>query len=162
MKLDGLYDSIGGANFGIVKEFYANKVPEFQYDGEYTIKIRGKRFKFCVEIINDELGFRIESHAQFEAFMKRPAYQAIPELLCGPNSLAAWNKDRDDCHSTMTRSNLKLPTKVLLRFINKKILPSGNNSTMSHLRVCLIYAMMTQMLLNMGKIIIATMAREDG
>ncbi|OIT08238.1 hypothetical protein A4A49_15733 [Nicotiana attenuata] len=85
MKLDGLYDSIGEANFGILKEFYANWVPGFQCDGEYTIKIHGKRVKFSVEIINDELGFTNESYAQFEAFMKRPAYQAIRELLCGPN-----------------------------------------------------------------------------
>ncbi|OIT35769.1 hypothetical protein A4A49_15630 [Nicotiana attenuata] len=94
MNFDGLYDSIGGANFGIVKEFYANRVPGFQYDGEYTIKIRGNGVKFSAEIINDELGFRNESHVQFEEFMKRLAYQAIYEFLCGPNSLASWNRDR--------------------------------------------------------------------
>ncbi|OIT38334.1 hypothetical protein A4A49_07973 [Nicotiana attenuata] len=146
-------------NVNTVKEFYANWQPEASLDAVNEVEVRGKMIPFSSWVINQIMGFTEHPHKLFMWLLHRIPYPDIRLQLCGAGSLATWTRDANEIHKDMKKCHFKRPTRVVLRLINARIMPTQNDTDVSRLKVCLIYAFLTQMKFDLGKIMLEHMPR---
>ncbi|OIT21836.1 hypothetical protein A4A49_52968 [Nicotiana attenuata] len=146
-------------NVTLVKEFYANWQPEASLDAVYEVQVWGKVIPFSSQVINRIMGFTEHSHKLFQRFLRRPDYPAIHRLLGGADSSVAWARDANEFHKNMKKSTCQRPAKVVLWLINAKIMPTQSDTDVPRLKVCLIYALLTRMRVDLGKLMLEHMAR---
>ncbi|OIT06740.1 hypothetical protein A4A49_61406 [Nicotiana attenuata] len=159
LGFDSLFRSGDAVNMNLVKECYANWQPEASLDAVYEERVRGKMIPFSSQVINRIFGFTEHSHKLFQRFLHRPDYLAIHRQLCGAASSTAWMRDVNEFHKEMKKGTFQHPNRVVLRLINAKIMPTQSDSDVSRLKVCLIYALLTRMRLDLGKIMLEHMAK---
>lgn len=99
------------------------------------------------------MGFPEHTHKLFLRLLRRLSYLDIWIQLCEADSLA------NDCHKDMRKITFRQSTRVLPRLINIKIMPIQSNTDVSRANVCLIYAFLTMMKFDLGKIILEHVAR---
>ncbi|OIT36741.1 hypothetical protein A4A49_58491 [Nicotiana attenuata] len=159
LGFDSIFRPGDAVNVNLVKEFYANWQPEAILDAVYEVQVRGKVIPFSSRVINRIVGFTEHSHKLFQRFLRRPDYPAIRRLLCGADSSAAQTRDANEFHKDMKKATFQRPARVLLRLINAKITPTGSDTDVPRLKVCLIYALLTRMQFDLGKIMLENMAK---
>ncbi|OIT35227.1 hypothetical protein A4A49_07435 [Nicotiana attenuata] len=159
LGFESLFHPGKSMNVNMVKEFYAKWQPETSLDAVYEVQVRGKMIPFSSHVINHIMGFVEYSHKLFQRLLRRPPYPDIKRQLCGVDSSATWTRDVNEFHKDMKKSNFQHPTRVILRLINAKIMPTHNDTNVSRLKVCLIYAILTRMKFDLGKIMLKHMAR---
>ncbi|OIT03467.1 hypothetical protein A4A49_08849 [Nicotiana attenuata] len=157
LGFDSIFRPGDAVNVNLVKEFYANWQPEASLDAVYEVQVRGKVIPFSSRVINRIMGFTEHSHKLFQRFLRRPDYPAICCLLCGADSSAAWTRDANEFHKDMKKATFQRPATV--RLINAKITPTGSDTDVPRLKVCLIYALLTRMQFDLGKIMLENMAK---
>ncbi|KAK4375768.1 hypothetical protein RND71_006445 [Anisodus tanguticus] len=121
-------------------EFYANWEHKFDLEKEYVVQVRGTEMTFSYEIINRLIEFPEKSPAHFDDWSFRPDYVHICHMLCGPRSTATWVLDARRKHKYLKRASLTFEAKMMLRFVNYHILPTNNDTEVTKLRACLVYA----------------------
>ncbi|OIT39260.1 hypothetical protein A4A49_03587 [Nicotiana attenuata] len=68
-------------------------------------------------------------------------------------------RDANDFHKDMKKSTFQWPDRVVLRLISAKIMPTQSDTDVPRLKVCLIYALLTRMRVDLGKLMLEHMAR---
>ncbi|OIT02946.1 hypothetical protein A4A49_22426 [Nicotiana attenuata] len=159
LGFDSLFRPGDAVNVTLVKEFYANWQPEASLDAVYEVQVRGKVIPFSSQVINRIMGFTEHSHKLFQRFLRRPNYPAIRRLLCGTDSSTAWARDANEFHKDMKKITFQRPARVVLRLINAKITPTQSDTDVPRLKVCLIYALLTRMWVDLRKLMLEHMAR---
>ncbi|OIT00409.1 hypothetical protein A4A49_01320 [Nicotiana attenuata] len=169
-KYSGIYNNIRylgfeslfrlgeSVNVNIAKELYANWQPEATLGGVYEVEVRGKTIPFSSRVINQIMGLTKHSHKLFLRLLCRPPYPDIRCQLCGARSLATWTRDANELHKDMKKCNFQRSARVILRLIKTDIMPTQNDTDVSRFG-CLIYAILTRMKFDLGKIMLEHMAR---
>ncbi|KAG5580181.1 hypothetical protein H5410_050808 [Solanum commersonii] len=84
----------------------------------------------------------------------RPPYQAICHMLCGLQSMTQWTKHSEKrYHTSLSYAHMLRETRVWLKVVMNCLIPGLYYTDITHDRVCLVYALLTGMELNIGAII---------
>ncbi|KAG5614783.1 hypothetical protein H5410_014607 [Solanum commersonii] len=90
----------------------------------------------------------------------RPPYQAIRHMLCGPQSMAQWTKHNGKrYHKSLPYAHILRETHVWLKVVMNCLIPGLHYIDITRDRVCLVYALMTGMKLNIKAIIKSLMRK---
>ncbi|KAG5571568.1 hypothetical protein H5410_061334 [Solanum commersonii] len=128
-------------NLHMVREFYANWAPEAR---SHYVMVRGRNVP--ITGINNILGTPQDTDPS-------PPYQAICHMLCGPQSMAQWTKHSGKTyHQSLPYAHMP-ETRVWLKVVMKCLIMGLHYTDITCDRVCLVYALMTGMELNIGAII---------
>ncbi|KAH0650056.1 hypothetical protein KY284_029968 [Solanum tuberosum] len=81
----------------------------------------------------------------------RPPYRAIRHTLCGPQSMAQWTKHSGKrYHQSLLYAHMLRETRVWLKIVMNCLIPGLHYTDITRDRVCLVYALMTAIELNIG------------
>uniref|UniRef100_M1DG54 Putative plant transposon protein domain-containing protein n=1 Tax=Solanum tuberosum TaxID=4113 RepID=M1DG54_SOLTU len=86
--------------------------------------------------------------------------EAIRHTLCGPQSIAQWTKHSGKrYHQSLPYAYMLRETNVWLKVVMNYLIPGLHYTDISRDRVCLVYALMTSMELNIGAIVKSAMRK---
>ncbi|KAH0655763.1 hypothetical protein KY285_030645 [Solanum tuberosum] len=139
-------------NLHMVWEFYANWAPEAR---SHYVTVRGRNVPITPTCINDIIGTPQDiDPLVLTGLIIRPSYQAIRHTMCGPQSMAQWtNHDGNRYHQSLPYTHTLRETRVWLKVVMNCLIPGLHYIDITRDRVCLVYALMTGMELNIGAIV---------
>ncbi|KAH0669439.1 hypothetical protein KY285_025463 [Solanum tuberosum] len=147
-----------GCNLHMVREFYANWAPEAR---SHYVTVRGRNVPITPTGITDILCTPQDTDPLvLTGLIIRPPYQAIRHILCGPQSMAQWTKHNGKkYHQSLPYAHIFRETRVWLKVVMNYLIPGLHYTDITCDRVCLVYALMTGMELNIGAIMKSSMRK---
>ncbi|KAH0686462.1 hypothetical protein KY284_017015 [Solanum tuberosum] len=145
-------------NLHMVRKFYSNWTPEAQ---SHYVTVHGKNVPITPTYINDILGTPEDTDLVVLTRLNiYPPYQAVRHMLCGPQSIAQWTKHSEKrYHKSLPYARMLWETRVWLKVVMNYLIPGLHYTDITCDRVCLVYALMTGMKLNIGAIIKSSMRK---
>uniref|UniRef100_M1DMQ3 Putative plant transposon protein domain-containing protein n=1 Tax=Solanum tuberosum TaxID=4113 RepID=M1DMQ3_SOLTU len=142
----------------MVREFYVNWAPK---ERSYYVTVRGKNVTITPTCINDILGTPQDTDPLVLTRLNiRPPYQAIHHMLCGPQSMAQWTKHSGKrYHKSLPYAHMLRETHVWLKVVMNCLILGLHYTDITRDLVCLVYALMTGMKLNIEAIIKSSMRK---
>ncbi|PIN23820.1 hypothetical protein CDL12_03455 [Handroanthus impetiginosus] len=141
----------GVGNKTLVREFYANL--RFTDHYHQTVTVRGADVDFSAETINGLFGTpQINEPNEYNEFAKEPpTLQTISEIICtGPPE---WVQSAYNEPVGIPRTFLTHEAWDWLRFINARLYPSSHSSKVNKDRAIILYAIFTDVPLDVGRYI---------
>lgn len=145
--MDFSFADLDECNLRLVREFYQNWKPTTW--SQYVI-VRGMNVPISPASINDILGTVEDAYPTMLTGMnRRPPYQAIWHLLCGPQSMAQQNKHNSfRYHKYSPYVHIHWELQVWLKVLMNCLISGLHYTYITRVWVCLVYAQMTGMEIN--------------
>ena len=132
----------------LVKEFFANMVEEERN----KVYVRGKLIDFSKEMINGLFNLKVQKDgSKFKRLLKELEYQKIVDLLT--TEKRKWKATKKTLYESIARGDLTKEAKVWFYFISSVLLPSKHLNTVRRNKAILLYALLKEYKINVGKII---------
>ncbi|QHN77909.1 uncharacterized protein DS421_19g656920 [Arachis hypogaea] len=138
----------------LVREFYANAVPQPGQPYGYISYVRGKSIDYSPSSIERMLMVkRTSSTRSYEERMKQqdPAFDEILNEICVLHM--QWIKDKDGIPNQLRKMDLSPQARGWLEFVRRSLIPTSNTSEVTKERVVLIYSILKGENVNVGEMI---------
>ncbi|MCD7459727.1 hypothetical protein HAX54_041782 [Datura stramonium] len=150
LGLGFVFDAPSECNLNMVREFFAYWMPK---ESSNQVKIRGQIIEFAPIALNRLLGTPHVDPQNFIDMVKKPPYRDIRHTLCDPNSLSRWTCHQQcGYHIYLPYAHLSREAQVWLKIVCACLVPGKHVTLMTRERMCIVYALMTGMSINMGVI----------
>ncbi|KAJ1391682.1 hypothetical protein SESBI_36455 [Sesbania bispinosa] len=147
-------ETAGMGYYSLTREFYANAYHDKQEAPTFVSFVRGTEVSFDAQTINKVLKIKLASHpgpSGYELYRQEELHEDIAELLCKPGvGLLLDNKGRV---KGSRMGDLKPIPKAWCTFIISDFFPVLHSSDIVMERVHLLYAILTGIEIDVGKII---------
>ncbi|MCE3051124.1 hypothetical protein HAX54_048948 [Datura stramonium] len=148
LGLGFVFDAPGDYNLNMVREFLAKWMPK---ERSNQVKIRGQIIEFAPISLNRLLGTPHVNPQPFVNIVKKPPYRDFRHMLCGPNSVARWTHHQQfGYHVSLPYAHLSREARVWLKILCACLVPEKHVTHVTRERVCLVYALMIGMPINVG------------
>ena len=119
---------------------------------EKTCYVRGKWISFDGGAINKTYNLKeLKDGEKFKKLKKEPEFQKMVELLT--DGKGEWSSTKKNPYESIARVSLTKEAKVWFYFIGSVLLPSKHLSTIRQEKAILLYALLKEYKINVGKII---------
>jgi hypothetical protein len=144
-------------NLHMVREFYAN----YQTDKRtHYITVRGVEVPLSPMAINEILGTPEGDSTELTELNIQPPYQDIRHTLCGVHSTAKWVRHgMRGYHSTFPYAHLNKEARIWTKIVMHSLIPGLHFTEVTRDRVCLVYAFMKGIEINVGAVIKSTIRK---
>ncbi|KAG5576135.1 hypothetical protein H5410_056269 [Solanum commersonii] len=145
-------------NLHLVREFYANWASDAC---SHVVTVRGVDVPLTLAVIKDIVGTSHDTNPLVLTGLKiRPPYLAIQHTLCGPQSMVQYIKHSGmRFHQSLPYAYMLKETQVWLKIVINCLLPGLHHIDITRDIVCLVYALMTPIKLNIGDVLKLTMKK---
>ncbi|KAG5620145.1 hypothetical protein H5410_005363 [Solanum commersonii] len=144
-------------NVSVVREFYANWKPDARY---HFVIVRGVEVPLKPSAINQILGTADAPSDVLMGINISPLYQQIRHALCGAQSTAKWIRHgHRGYHQSYPYAHMNREARVWLKIFMNCLIPGLHFTEVMRDRVCLVYALMKDLPINVGAVIKSAMRK---
>uniref|UniRef100_M1D8X4 Putative plant transposon protein domain-containing protein n=1 Tax=Solanum tuberosum TaxID=4113 RepID=M1D8X4_SOLTU len=144
-------------NISVVREFYANWKPDAR---SHFVTVRGVEVQLTPSTINQLLGTADSPADVLTAINISPPYQQIRHALSGAQSTAKWIRHgHRGYHQSYPYAHMNREARVWLKMVMNCLIPGLHFTEVTRDRVCLVYALMKDLPINVGAVLKSAMRK---
>jgi len=144
-------------NISVVREFYANWKPDAR---SHFVTVRGVEVQLTPSVINQLLGTADSPSDVLTAINISPPYQQIRHALSGAQSTAKWIRHgHRGYHQSYPYAHMNREARVWLKMVMNCLIPGLHFTEVTRDRVCLVYALMKDLPINVGAVLKSAMRK---
>jgi len=144
-------------NISVVREFYANWKPDAR---SHFVTVRGVEVQLTPSAINQLLGTADSPSDVLTAINISPPNQQIRHALSGAQSTAKWIRHgHRGYHQSYPYAHMNREARVWLKMVMNCLIPGLHFTEVTRDRVCLVYALMKDLPINVGAVLKSAMRK---
>ncbi|KAH0761031.1 hypothetical protein KY290_017104 [Solanum tuberosum] len=138
-------------NISVVREFYANWKPDAR---SHFVTVRGVEVQLTPSAINQLLGTADSPSDVLTTINISPPYQQIRHALSGAQSTAKWIRHgHRGYHQSYPYAHMNREGRIWLKMVMNCLIPGLHFTEVTRDRVCLVYALMKDLPINVGAVL---------
>ncbi|KAH0710902.1 hypothetical protein KY284_012329 [Solanum tuberosum] len=157
LHMDFICQDPSECNVSVVWEFYANWKPDAR---SHIVIVRGMEVPLTPSSINQILGTADAPSDVLTGINISPPYQKILHALCGAHSTTKWIRHgHRGYHQSYPYAHMNREARIWLKIVMNCLIPTLHFTEVTRDRVCLVYALMKDVPINVGAVLKSAMRK---